>query len=118
MATKIRSFEETPEEWLAKADDKILACRGQGHSWPKLRAGRTPKGLTARRQIDGCYQLTFICRDCGMERTMTTLPTGEIDFPAKYTYKAPEGYKTPKGSFITRRECLAEEWRRVLEESE
>jgi hypothetical protein len=116
MAIVIRGKEETPEDWLYNTSDIILACRGQGHAWPKLRAGRLPKGVNAIRQIDGSWEIVSICRDCGMERRLVTLPTGDIDYPARYTYKSPKGYKTPKGSEITRRDCLSEGWRRMRED--
>jgi hypothetical protein len=116
MATRIVVMEESPEDWLFNAPDSVLACRGQGHAWPKLRAGRLPKGARATRMHNGSWELITICRDCGMERRLVTLPTGDIDYPAKYSYKQPEGYKTPKGSEITRRQCFGEEWRRMRED--
>jgi|SRR5215472_1425387 len=120
MATylKVVKLDDPPvpaAEWIVHVDDKILACRGQGHAFPKIRTGSLPKGMRAVRQHDGSFQITFICRDCGTERTLTTLPTGNLDLPAKYKYKHPPGYKTPKGSSISRRECLAESWRRTME---
>jgi hypothetical protein len=119
MATVLRVVEDPPDvqaaEWLQSADDKILACRGWGHSWPKVRAGRMRKGISAVRQHGGCYQVTFTCADCGMERTLTTLPGGQLDLPAKYTYRQPKGYASPKGSGISRRDCAGESWRRAVE---
>ena len=105
--------------WLHDTDDKILACRGQGHAFPKLRGARggLPRGIQAARQHDGGYQITSTCRDCGVKRTLTTLPGGVLDLPAKYTYEYPEGYAAPKGTanLTGRRECLRELWRRQLE---
>jgi hypothetical protein len=124
MATRLRIVDDDPEgtaaDWLTSADDRYLACRGAGHAFPKLRAGRggkLPRGLRATPQHDGAYQLVMTCRDCGTERTLTTLPGGELDLPARYTYRHPEGYKTPKGAgeYVTRRACLAESWRRARE---
>jgi hypothetical protein len=108
------------DEYLTKTDDVILACRGQGHAWPKLRTGRKakplPKGITARKWYDGSWQITSTCLDCGMERTLTTRPgDGLLDYPAQYRYVQPEGYASPKGSGITRRDALSESWRRVLD---
>lgn len=122
MAARVRRIEEElhPDvakfEWLTQAKDAFLACRGQGHAWPKLRPGRLPKGIRHVRQPEGQVELIFTCRDCGMVRRLVTSPTGEIDFPAKYTYEQPEGYKAPKGVSVTRREALAESWRRTLED--
>lgn len=116
MARKIVILPESADDWLARTDDQLLACRATGHAWPKIRPGRLGnKYLQATRQRDGAYQLIQICRDCGMERTLTTLPTGDIDFPARYQYRQPDGYKAPKGSGIKPRECLAEVWRRTRE---
>ena len=114
------------EEWRHNADDDILGCRASGHAFAKIRttsSGRLPKGITARRQFDGSYQITNTCRDCGTERTITTLPGGMIDLPAHYRYEYPKDsqgrnrYAAPKGSaeWTSRRECLYEVWRRTLE---
>ncbi len=115
-----KRIEKEAEAYLADTDDAILACRGQGHAWPKLRARKTatrlPKGISAQRWHDGSWQITSTCPDCGMQRTLTTLPGGGIDHPAQYRYVQPEGYKAPKGSGITRRDCLDETWRRLREE--
>ena len=108
--------EKLAQDWIFNSPDSILACRGQGHAWPKLRPGRMPKGMSALPQREGGYQLITTCRDCGMERTLITLPSGEIDMPARYAYRQPDGYKAPKGTHVTRRECLAESWRRMREE--
>jgi hypothetical protein len=119
-------YEKQAEVWMTSADDDVLGCRASGHAFPKIRAtraGKLPKGVSARRQWDGCYQLTSVCRDCGTERTITTLPGGMIDLPAHYKYVYPvdsEGrnrYAAPKGTggFTSRRECLREAWRRALE---
>jgi hypothetical protein len=119
--THYATIEKQAEAYLNDTDDAILACRGQGHAWPKLRApkaGRSrllPKGIEAQRFTDGSWQITSTCPDCGMQRTLTTLPGGPIDHPAQYRYVQPEGYKAPKGSGITRRDCLDETWRRLRE---
>lgn len=102
MATYLRAAPENPgqtaKDFLLNIDNDLLACRGQGHAWPKLKPSKRPKrGIRAVPQRDGCYQLTTTCRDCGMERVLTTLPGGAIDHPARYTYRAPEGYRAPKG---------------------
>lgn len=102
------------QEYLNHTDDTILGCRGQGHSWPKLH--KTGKGIRIVREREGGYQIVSICSDCGMERTLTTLPNGIIEHPAKYQYRQPKGYKAPKGSNVSRRDCLDELWRRVLED--
>ena len=116
MAAK-PEIESTREDWIFHTSDTIMACRGQGHAWPKLKPGRVKtKYMRITTEHDGCYMLTQICRDCGTERELVTAPGGEIDFPAQYRYTQPDGYKTPKGSKITRRECLIELWRRTRED--
>jgi hypothetical protein len=103
--------------WLGDADDDILGCRGQRHSFPKLRPGRLPRGLRAEGPYhDGVMELVFTCPDCKTERRLVTAPAGVLDLPAKYSYKYPEAYKSPKGSGLTRRQCLEETWRRSREE--
>lgn len=118
---QLRAVTDDPQTeaaaWLHQADDKLLACRGQGHAWPKVRRDKVPRGIRAIPQHDGSYQVTFTCRDCGMDRTLTTLPGGQLDLPAQYTYRAPPGYKSPKGSRINRRMAFAETWRRALEQA-
>ena len=103
------------EGWLQHTDDKFLACRAQGHAFPKLRKGKLPKGMSAVRQHDGAFELIAVCRDCGTERRLNTLPKGELGFPARYRYAYPEGYKSPKRSGVTGRLALLELWRRTME---
>jgi hypothetical protein len=104
-------------DWLHAADDDLLACRATGHAFPKIRArsGKLPRGISARRQHDGAFQIAQTCRDCGTRRWLTTLPGGELDLPARYSYEYPIGYASPKGSHVNRRLALAEVWRRALE---
>lgn len=106
------------QDYLHNADDKILGCRGQGHNWPKLRPTQVmPRGLRVEGPYhDGVMELVFTCRDCGMVRRLLTAPHGVLDLPAQYSYKQPEGYKAPKGSGVTRRQCLEETWRRSYED--
>lgn len=119
MATRIRRVDQTalesPEYWLSKAPDHVLACRGQGHRFPKIKSSRAPRGVKARRQRDGGYQVTFTCPDCGTERTLVTLPGGALeDAPRRYTYKYADDYRAPKGT--SRTACFEETWHRVLED--
>lgn len=122
MATVLRVIETDPEqaaaEWIMHAQDAIIGCRGQGHAWPKLKTGKQ-NSKYVRIDIDqkeGVWQLVQICRDCGKERVVTTQPqTHDIDLPAKFRYRDPEGYKAPKGIRVTRRACFAESWRRSRE---
>ena len=120
MVTTYASYQTDADvlanDWVVQASDEVLACRAQGHAWPKLRAGRLPEGIALKRERDGCYQIESTCRDCGMVRTITTLPSGMIDYPATYRYVQPDGYRSPVGSEVTRRECLAEIWRRARED--
>lgn len=107
------------DEWIKQASDTVIGCRAQGHAWPKLRIKKqNSKYIRIETDgRDGSWQLTQICRDCGMERTLTTLPgSHDIDLPAKYQYHQPDGYKVPKGVQISRRECFAEAWRRSRED--
>jgi hypothetical protein len=115
MATREIEIGESAEQWIHHADDSIIACRATGHGWPKIKPGKASRYIKVTPDHDGCYQLVQICRDCGMQRMMTTLPGGEINFPAKYSYIQPDGYKSPKGSHVIPRDCLAEAWRRTLE---
>lgn len=113
MAKKIvRIDDTTPEEWLAKTDDTILACRGQGHAWPKLKRGNA-RGIQIEHVANGVYQIEFTCPQCKTTRTLTTAPGGILEFPASYKYQYPEGYKAPKGT--SRRHCVSESWRRIVE---
>jgi len=112
------------QEWLHNVDDAILACRGQRHSFPKLIAGKPlPKGVrVVGPYVDGVMELVNTCPDCGKIRRLVTAPHGVLDLPAKYSYKDPvarnghQPYKAPKGSGITRRQCLEETWRRGSEQ--
>jgi hypothetical protein len=108
------------QEWIYHADDKVLACRGQGHNWPKLprKKGRLPRGVRLSIYDEfGCFAITQRCLDgCGKERTLITLPGGQLDLPAKYQYNNPPRYVAPKGVPVGRRACLAEVWRRALED--
>lgn len=104
-------------EWLFRTSDAILACRGQGHAWPKLTPGkRNRRGIRYTRWSDGSVELHFTCSDCGAERIIVTNPGGVIELPAKYRYVHPPGYKAPKGVAISRRECFRESNRRWLDE--
>lgn len=110
-----QAAEQAGKDWLHDADDDLLACRAQGHAWPKLRRGRQ-QGISSLRQRDGSYMIRSECRDCGTARTLVTLPGGALDYPARYTYEYPRGYASPKGSGVTRRDALDEIWRRNLED--
>lgn len=123
MATIIKFHDPDPDveaqNFLLHLDDKFLACHGQGHNFPRIkrtRSGKQPRGIRAIRQHDGSYQLVFICPECGTERELVTLPGGQIDLPARYRYKYPDGYRAPKGAKLTRRDYFAESWRRLLED--
>lgn len=121
MARYLRLVEDDPEhaadEWLHNASDDVLACRGQGHSWPKIRPGKLKKGVRAYPRRDGCYELVVTCNDCGMERRLVTLPDHSVNFVgAIYSYRAPEGYRAPRGVPISRRQCFGETMRRINDE--
>lgn len=106
------------QSWLYNTRDEILGCGGQFHRWPKLLPGkRLPKGVrTVGPYEEGVFELIETCADCGMERRLITAPNAVLDLPARYTYKQPVGYKTPKGSGITRRQKFEETLRRLGED--
>src|SRR6185437_9825193 len=81
------------QNWLDQADDDVLGCRGQGHRWPKLRpTARLPKGLRINGPWhEGVMELVFTCLDCGKQRRLITKPHGQLDLPARYTYKNVDG---------------------------
>jgi hypothetical protein len=110
------------QEWLYSTRDEIMACRGQGHHWPKIikiNGSKLPRGVTVRpfEPQQGVIEISERCLDgCGKERRMITRPEGELELPARWTYNNPPGYAAPKGAGVTRRQCLEESWRRNLEE--
>lgn len=125
MATRrLRAVPDDPHkqglDWLSTADDAIVACRAQGHRWPKLVPGRIGargnKGIRAVRLSDGSVELVFPCPDCDTERRLVTLPGGRLDESAMYRYTYPKGYASPKGSDLTRRDAFTEVYRRTREE--
>lgn len=126
MALKLVTVPIDPEdakrEWLENADPEILACRGQGHAFPKLKPGKlNPRhNWLEHDQRQGMWQLAQLCRDgCGTVRLVTTNPGGtDIDLPAVFRYRRTKpGYKTPRGVRVSRRECFAETSRRRREDT-
>jgi hypothetical protein len=118
MATVIqdnRSLDERQADWLHNLPDKFIPCRGDHHDWPVLKPGKLPRGIRAIPLHDGSFEMTAICRNCGRERTKTTLPRGVYDRDAKYVYRDPEGYKAPPGLGLSRQDYIAELYRRVAE---
>jgi hypothetical protein len=110
---EMRRRQRSPEDFVNSLDDDFLSCRGDRHSFPKLRPGPMPRGVNAVRQFDGSFQLTFTCPDCGTERTRTTLSGGGIERPVRYTYRYPQGYQSPKGSGLRKTDFSDELDRRV-----
>ncbi len=106
------------QDWLFQAKDSILACRGQGHNWPKITPGKPRKGIRVRYmpERNGQVEIVATCLDCGKKRRVITGTDGIIPLPAKYYYEDPEGFKTPKGVRVTRRECFRESNRRWVED--
>lgn len=104
-------------EYLNAVSDVIAACRGFGHTFPKLVPGRVhTRNLRTAAMRDGGWQVTQICEDCGTERTFTTLSGGKLEEGTiLYSYAWPDGYKSPPGSGVTRRDCLSETLRRANE---
>lgn len=98
---------------LNALSDEFVSCKGDRHDFPKLRVGPLPKGVTAKPIRQGQYQLTYICPDCGTERTKTTLKGGILNSSAVYSYKHPDGYLAPAGAGLTKADYAAELGRRV-----
>ena len=105
--------------YVQQADDDTLACR-QKHDFPPIMLlnGRLPKDLEAIHRRDGSWRLKQYCkRSCGYWRFIDTLPGGilkpaDVKFEGRYddpTYLS-------HGTRIPARYCVAEMWRRVLEE--
>jgi hypothetical protein len=124
VVTKFRVVpaQSSAQDWLHTADDDILGCRGQGHRYPKLRAGRRKiKGIQVRPPVDGIYQIEATCPDCGTIRIENTLPGGALERPVRYRYIYPDNYRPAKGTLqegerITRQASFGETWRRSREE--
>jgi hypothetical protein len=106
------------DAFLHHVSDEFAQCRSQGHSWPKLKPGKVPKGirLDPLNRRAGVYQVTFVCPVCKMERMTTTLPKGVFDKDTVYVYKQPAGYAAPKGSGLTPRDFMQEVFRRTFED--
>lgn len=122
MAQRVIVTEDDPEtaarDYIAHADDRILGCRGQMHSWPKLprRSGPVRRGIRfTRSRMTGVTQVHFICRDCGAERITVTGPEGDIDMPSRYQYVYPDRWKAPKGVRISRKAAFEESIQRMKE---
>ena len=110
-------LDQEGQDWLTSLDDNVLACRGQQHSWPKLRPGKiSDKRIKITYAKDGCYVLREYCEDCPKYRWKLTLPGGVLDPGARWSYNNPPGYAAPKDSGVTRADCVAELWRRIHEE--
>ena len=130
MVTKIRVVPALmdAQEWLYRADDDVLGCRGQGHRFPRIKRTNSGiiKGIRAIPiQLDSGQSVSRIfatCPDCGTVRVEDTLPGGLLPSPHRYHYVYPfygEGdprnYRPPKGIKVPRRLSFDETWRRVNE---
>lgn len=113
----MKTTEQLADDYLGKVDDSFLACRAQEHNWPKLALKKGlltyNKGIEVRKEKRGVYTINATCRDCGTVRTITTLSGGIMGATNKYTYTYPEGYRSPKGSGITRADCKIEFFERL-----
>lgn len=109
MAQSLRVVrEESPAQKLSRhlseLDDDKLACKAGRHPFQPLHPGDLA-GVKVTRAAGGCYQLTEVCPNCGLPRTVTTLKGGVLDPSAKYDYdytKVP-GYLAPAGAGATKR---------------
>lgn len=122
-AAAIKAEEEQRSlEWLqTRASNKIVACRGQQHSWDLLIPGTNSRYITTQPMEGrpGVVEVTFKCKVCGKKRRMVTAPGGAIERPAHYTYEDPDGFRPPRGSGIkspTRAQFTRESDRRWLED--
>lgn len=108
-----QAHRRSPQDFVRNMDDDKLSCRADRHSFPKLRTGPLPRGVRAVPTVDGAFQLTFTCPDCGTRRTRTTRPGGSIDRSVAYSYNWPDGYLAPKGSGLVKADFSAEQDRRI-----
>ena len=117
--TQIRTPEQLADAFFAKVDDRQLECMTQRHQWPviNLRNRALPKGISATRQHDGCYQIRETCPNCGKVRWYTTLPGGVFDVQVHYRYEDPQNWTTKHDDIeLTRRDYKAELFRRAAEQ--
>jgi hypothetical protein len=106
------SPEQAGLDHLNNADDEVIFCKGERHTFEKLRSGPLPKSVKAIPQHDGSFQLEATCTDCGTVRIRTTLPGGYLDRSVHYSYRHPEGYLAPKGAGLSKADYADEAWRR------
>ncbi len=114
--TQIRTPEQQARDFLANLPDDQLECMSQRHVWPVIDLHKTslPKGISAARQHDGCYQVRETCPNCGKVRWYTTLPGGVFDVNAQYRYEDPQNWVTKHDDIeATRRDYKAELFRRA-----
>lgn len=106
------------DEYLARMDNAFAECRGQHHDWPILKIGRKPpRNWRGVRQADGCFRITETCKNCGMERTTTTLPGGLTDENARYAYSRPDNWVViPRDADVSKKDIRAELHRRCAPE--
>lgn len=117
MAAQLRAVqyvdpEQAGLDHLNNADDEVICCKAERHTFEKLRPGPLPKSVKAVPQHDGSFQMEQTCLDCTTVRIKTTLPGGVLDHSARYTYRHPPGYLAPKGAGLTKADYVDEEWRR------
>jgi hypothetical protein len=99
-------------DFLSRIPEDQLACRAQGHSWPKIRPDRElPRGTSAARQRDGAFQVRETCAVCGTVRTWTTLPGGAFNMDVQYRYEHPQDWVTREQDLaVYGRDYKAELW--------
>ena len=114
-----RASRPKPSPHLKDLDDRIIECRGAGHDWPQLKVGFLPKNVRAVPARDGSFQMVITCRNCGRERTRTTLPGGYYDDTIRFAYRGGvEGFNARPGSdraALAKPDYTAELYRRMAE---
>jgi hypothetical protein len=95
--TQIRTVAQRKAAKMASISDGQLICLSMHrHDFPSdtlsPRDTKLPKGMEARLERQGSYQITDTCRRCGKKRTFDT-PTGDLfGQRAGYKYERPDDH--------------------------
>lgn len=114
MSTKVTHItrDQGKAQYLASLGEGQATCMSQGHSWPKIRPGKSlPKGVDAVPQKMGAFQVRETCPVCHTVRTWTTLPGGAFDMDVSYKYERPRDWVVRDGDVdVTPRDIKADVW--------